>query len=41
MAQGFDEPIFKDETITAAASAMGWQTGETPFAAYTRRVGVL
>ena len=40
MAQGFNEPPLKDETIAATASAMGWQTGETPIA-YTRRVGVL
>ena len=40
MAQGFDEPGLKDETIAAAASAMDWPTGETPIA-YTRRVGVL
>ena len=40
MAQALDEPTFKDETIAANASAMGWQTGETSVA-YTRRVGVL
>ena len=40
MAQGFDEPTLKDETIAAMASAMGWPTGETSVA-HTRRVGVL
>ena len=32
MAQGFDDPTLTDETIAAAASAMGWPTGETPIA---------
>ena len=39
MAQSFDEPTLKDETIAATASAMGWPTGETPVA-YTGGVGV-
>ena len=40
MAHGSDEPTLTDETIAAAASAMGWPTGETSVE-YTRRVGVL
>jgi len=40
MPQGLEDPTLTDETIDATASAMGWQTGETPIA-YTRRVGVL
>jgi len=40
MVQGFDDPTLTDETIAAAASAMGWPTGETSVA-FTRRVGVL
>ena len=39
MAQSFDEPTLKDETIAATASAMGWPTEETPVA-YTGGVGV-